>query len=320
MICFFASEVGAAIGMNKHKSPAEVLETMWKRHAGGTSYHEAQQRLQRSTVCGSIEDRVAAVILSDPALQQIQQQCETDFQTQALSTVLSKVKKRIDQTVEQPDWTVTPDQIIKCLRQQFTRAYGQREEKHSLDHIASESQAPVTESNQQFYKKVLGTSTAGTRYAVGGRIDGLVNNHLIEVKNRRSQIPDVIPTYDLVQLHCYMYLLDKPQATLIEHVKQKNQIVKSRETIVSWDPVFWQQIVQRMSLFTDVFHHLLQNPHAQERLLSAQNEDDKQQEYFLLASAPVQIISTGQTQPHVLSSPSTVLLSRSTADTRNSSS
>ena len=72
---------------------------------------------------------------------------------------------------------------------------------------------------------------------IGGRIDGLTeDNQLIEMKNRQFRIFPQVPIYEKVQLHVYMYLLDKDDCQLIQNCSRTSEM---KVDDISFDAEFW---------------------------------------------------------------------------------
>jgi len=58
-IILYASQVAACIGYNKHKTPAEAMESMWERMYPD-SYRQAMQRTGLITEAQKLESMVSA--------------------------------------------------------------------------------------------------------------------------------------------------------------------------------------------------------------------------------------------------------------------
>jgi len=296
-IMVFASEAAAAVGMNRFQAPAVVLEKVWRRYEFGRPYQAAlartalEQQVEVQTL-GSVEDRLDTLIQQSPELKRQVQTLTDAVKQKACSTVERSVNAKLKTHVTQFD-PPTRKALVKHVRQRVRQAYGTYRETASIQTIEQQTSAKVQHNNAKFYKTqvgVVGTPPCLT-VKVGGRIDGLVNGVLREIKNRRGKFPDVLPLYDVVQVHCYMKLLqadarcsDLPTlATVSEHRKSRGQ-TWSRDTTVAWDETLWQTVVEGLKRFARVFLLLLQDPQAQADMLLASSDQAKQMIYHKLVA------------------------------------
>ena len=108
-------------------------------------------------------------------------------------------------------------------------AFGREQEEHILtSHVLGR----VTDNNNAFYHKVLGslhlTDTPPDSssspppkpwsWGLGGRIDGFRDGKLVEIKHRKSRLFDPLPVYDVIQVQCYLQVLDLAEALLIQRL------------------------------------------------------------------------------------------------------
>ena len=84
----------------------------------------------------------------------------------------------------------------------------------------------------------------GIKFKLFGRLDGIVEDKVLESKNRRSRFLGV-PEYERIQLHAYMFLTDTTSSVLIENL---NGVQREHE--VMFDHEFWNEIME--SLFVAV--------------------------------------------------------------------
>jgi len=97
----------------------------------------------------------------------------------------------------------------------------------------------VTNNNSQLYKKQLGVLPFP--WGIGGKIDGFRDGELIEIKNRKSHLYDPLPQYDVIQVQCYMQILDVNRATLIQCLATDQDAYQTRETVIHRDEDYWNK-------------------------------------------------------------------------------
>lgn len=88
-------------------------------------------------------------------------------------------------------------------------------------------------SHNVFYKReLLRFSHKDTLYRVlvGGRVDGLLGDTIVETKHRRNRLFNCIYKYEKVQIEIYLFLLDKKKCLHIENFNgESNQIYYDRD-------------------------------------------------------------------------------------------
>jgi len=211
-VCLFASEVAAMIGKNPYRHPVEILMTLWKKHDRGKSFEQAQarvakrDRVQVDTI-NDTESVIAAAVEQNAKLKTILQTYERQVKEKALPTVLKDAEKEIKtlltqqrlECVENPalkqtavgtllgvndrsSVQVTEAEVTRHIQSTLSKTYGHQREKQTL-----ESHPEIKQNNDKFYCKYLGRvvdSGLDCRYQLGGKVDGLRQNRLVEIKNR----------------------------------------------------------------------------------------------------------------------------------------
>jgi hypothetical protein len=161
----------------------------------------------------------------------------------------------------------------KDVSSQLKTRYGDAEETKN---IKTQEFGLILDNNHQFYKDVLGvvgTDEESIRWGVGGRIDGFRNNVLIEIKNRVRQIFDKLPDYDVVQLQCYMHILNQPKAVMIQRLTQEwgegKVHTEVKETVVRRDHGFWDnEILPNLTIFVKALKLFHDDEALQDRVLA----------------------------------------------------
>lgn len=100
--------------------------------------------------------------------------------------------------------------------------------------------------SRMYSKTVTGEELKGRiTWCIDGRIDGLKDDIIMEIKHRRKKIMKRVPLYELLQLHAYMFLLGKQQAVLIQCTQHRG-LVYSEQVVVKFVPHFWEIVVQQV--------------------------------------------------------------------------
>lgn len=129
------------------------------------------------------------------------------------------------------------EDIDKHVTSKLQQTYGKVHEKSATNMYEKTSLDKVTDTNLKFYHRYVGDAKE-YKVSVGGRIDGLVNGQVVEVKNRIKAFKSPLPKYDIAQLQTYLYILDGREGKLIEHLRTSKDL-EMNTTIVPRDDQMW---------------------------------------------------------------------------------
>lgn len=137
-------------------------------------------------------------------------------------------------------------QAIKQVGSEINCAFGTVREDTVRDTFASTTQVKVAKDNQ-FRKRVVGSTSNGTKYGVGGRLDGLdEHGRVIEIKNRTQRFLG-LTTYEKPQLYAYMFILQTDKAVFIENLNGASRVLH-----VEWDQAYWNELTQKLDAVADL--------------------------------------------------------------------
>lgn len=271
-VVLFASEVAAAVGKNKYRHPVMVVESAWKRR--GDSYQTTVGKLKKSgkTRVGTLADRIEDTRRQEPkvaaAVCFAADASEKCTDAHSLATAMKQLKIAVDSakgSVDAEHHTEIKQQLESDLR----CAYGMHTEPKALAQTAQENSVTINQCNDKVYRVALKTKP---RVILVGRIDGMADNKLVEVKSRRYKFMDPPPSYDVIQMHCYMLLVNQAECTLIEQCKGKR-----KETVVPWDDTLWSEVTRTLQQFAVCFLAFMNDSGAQEELAGLPSEKAKRE-------------------------------------------
>lgn len=259
-VILYASQIAACIGCNRHKKPAEAMESMWER-MDPESYRDALRR----TGCTTEADRVQHMLESNEFIKNVIDQStlacthsqdvaiKYDAASRAISNMDLPVddKKMIDSTVK---------------RNLYTN-YGTASEHHALIKVR-EMLSINAKTDDTFYKTHV-ADVNGIALWVGGKIDAITEDRslVIEIKNRIRRLFYKVPFYEIIQLQTYLHLLDVSRGAVVECLTTPGDslinIVPVRRDKSLWNDM----IVPKMKAFTDVFVDLVTNTAFQDAFL-----------------------------------------------------
>ena len=250
-VILYASQIAACIGCNRHKKPAEAMETMWERMAP-TSYLAALRRTGSTTELLRVQD----LIEKDESVRHVVDAstlaCANSQDVAIKYDAAARVIARMDLL---PDDKRVIDATVK--RNLYTN-YGTASEHHALVKVR-ETLGINARLDDTFYRVQIG-EVDGTQLWVGGKIDAITDDKLvIEIKNRIRRLFYKVPFYEIVQLQSYLFLLDVPRGAIVECLTTLNDsqinIVPVRRDRELWD----ETVVPKMKAFVKVLLHLLED-------------------------------------------------------------
>ena len=115
------------------------------------------------------------------------------------------------------------------------KARGAAREPEALRLFEQHSGATVRDRNDRFYMANLGSPQEPCW--LGGRVDGVCGDRVVEVKCRRNRFFNFLPEYEKVQIHAYMHLTGKPECELVQ--KFDGQV---RSDLHAFDTDFWASV------------------------------------------------------------------------------
>lgn len=208
---FHPSEVAAVLGLNPYKSKQDVLlrimskmpEFKGKIDAPPTD-KELVERAPADLKIGLQEAIVSATAAS------------SDYE---IRKIVDAYKKTIDGRAD--------EKTISALTSEIQKQRGIR-----LEHRAEDNFGRV--ENRSEYVRF-----ACPEYEITGYIDGIRDGKIVETKNRKRFWKDP-PSYDFIQLRCYMRMKGGLDGILLENFPEN----EPRVTEVPWNDTEWEKIHQ----------------------------------------------------------------------------
>lgn len=296
-LCVYASEVAAAVGKNPYQPPFSILMNVFKRYHQGSEFEQARRRLaethgiaaeqidtrdalierglsQSAELSEQVEALKAKVLAKKQSLTSVLQEAQTvvkDGVKQAKKKTREECKQDTVlgvvlglQAADKPTQSISESDVIEHVSSQLKCLHGQTAEKTSVARLG------VRENNCKFRLRELHKSATLSLH-VGGRIDGLRDDRLVEIKNRKARFMTPLPSYDVIQVHCYMFLMDQEECDVIEHLPSGQEKI----TTVQWNQKLWEQTHKALVSFGRVFAALLARPEWQMRALQSATPYDQ---------------------------------------------
>ena len=286
MIYLNASDVAAAIGMNRYKTPCEVVETYLKRSSVPKVVMEADE------YSATAEDSVEIVnkLGNKEQIQEVKELTDQIIEVQDLCKQLPlPVNKEEEEKIEELNKTIADKKIeLGTLNKQVIETALQAAVVESDPKRSLYEQKKVVDALPATFASGLGESKVNTfvntergkqgeaailnryevenntkvternskmyyirvgEFIIGGRIDGFdrPNRLLVEVKKRRNKFLGM-PKYEKVQCEIYMRMLGLSECV---HVEEYNEIQK--ETAYCRNEKIWREIDDGLDNFYELY-------------------------------------------------------------------
>jgi hypothetical protein len=248
------SDIAGLINKNKYKTQLEVFERIAIDNnlidKIDDSYEQEIIEYARPEIQRVLESNTIADL--DDTIQTyehiVKQRVLNDIQNEVVIpniTIPDKIREIVKTNLSAPEIKlfIDNDKTVNKICKQINTIRGTQLEEQSTDKYSTKIEKPITNRNTRCY--VYSTD----RYNLCGRIDGQINNDtIIETKTRR-RIWKSPPEYDIIQLRCYMKLLNKPLGILNEQFPDNT----SRSTRINWDQRIWESIDKEIVNALDKF-------------------------------------------------------------------
>jgi hypothetical protein len=86
----------------------------------------------------------------------------------------------------------------------------------------------------------------------------------VEIKCRTSALYEQAPIHDKIQIHAYLFLTGLDEAVLMQCIQPEEGVFFAKETLVPFEPLFWQDIERRLVRCLALVQQLHQQPLARD--------------------------------------------------------
>lgn len=169
-----------------------------------------------------------------------------------------ELKKHLEDNTELSKETI--ELISKEVKNMINTEYGIEKESNAIETFEKIENVKLNTS-QEFFKCNLCTVN-DTEFFLGGKLDGIHKDYIVEIKNRTRQFFYKIRDYEMIQIQLYMYILNYKNAKLVEKLNQKIKIHN-----IERDDILIQEILEKLNIFCNLFTEFL-------------NNDKKKREYY----------------------------------------
>lgn len=144
----------------------------------------------------------------------------------------NKIETQIKNVMKNKDVT----NVQKYIDGHINKTRGIINENKIIDKYEKKNQTKIKFNNSKLYKMKLFTFDIYEIY-ICGKIDGIIDDELIEIKNRRNRLFEFIPIYEQIQIEIYFRLANLNKGKLIQNYNDTTS-----EFIITSNDTLWESI------------------------------------------------------------------------------
>lgn len=243
----YASEIASICGLHKYCKPHEAFIKVWDR-----VYQEdicLQENESHELSKAEVEKDI---LTNDETIKFIDDASKADnisdinFKLENLDEIINPIILKLGEEQR--------SNVSEIIKSKIRCEFGNKQEESALTNYESTKQVKVNNRNDTFYKKPI-YSCSEFKISLGGRVDGIKEDTVVEVKNRIRKFFDPLPLYDVTQLQIYLFLTDLKKGELVEQLKFEECEMKS--TPIEYDESFIKDILfPKIIKFCTAMHEL----------------------------------------------------------------
>ena len=147
-----------------------------------------------------------------------------------------KIQDNIESNIKKVMKNKDIKDIKKYVEGHINKNRGIKNEKEIINKYMKKNNTNITNNNSKLYKMKLFSLNEHNIY-VCGKIDGIENDELIEIKNRRNRLFEFIPIYEQIQIEIYFRLTNLKTGKLIQNYNDTTSefVIQNNDTL--WDNI-----------------------------------------------------------------------------------
>ncbi len=245
------SQIAIITGDNPYKTKKEYLIDFWKKF-NLEDYNKCKDEVD------FIEENDNIIIENISKKNKIDIQCEMKkcIETKNIDE-LNLLKKEISEKTKDLS-NEDKKEITKSLNNITNTSFGTRNETDITKLYENMNKSIIIKDDKYKVKYIIKNELFSIR--IGGKIDGidLMNNCVIEIKNRVNKLFYTLKDYEKVQIMCYIYIFNTKKGHLVEAIKKKdNTNINIIE--VNFDKEYMEYIIEKLYKFGLYFYNFMQN-------------------------------------------------------------
>ena len=160
---------------------------------------------------------------------------EKSVKTQSTSES-KKLQNNIEDNLKKVMKNKNIDKVNEYLTGHINKNRGIVNENKIIEKYEKKNNTTISDNNSKLYKMKLFDISSHSIY-ICGKIDGIENNSLIEIKNRRNRLFEFIPLYEKIQTEIYFRLTNLTQGKLIQNYNDTQSIFDIHSDDELWNTI-----------------------------------------------------------------------------------
>ena len=161
------------------------------------------------------------------------------------------LQKKIDENIDDILKNKDNFELKKYLNGHINKKRGIKNEDKIIKDYSKKYNKKITDNNSKLYKTHL-FDIDKYKIFICGKIDGIENNELIEVKNRKNRLFTFIPEYEQIQIQIYFKLTGLSTGKLIQNHNEEQSILP-----INQDNNIWNTIIEELNIVSQKIIQLL---------------------------------------------------------------
>lgn len=232
-----ASEIASLINKNKYNSQEDTIYDILcrvKKQKNETDNNKLkiieknellellqmfyQSKLIDNSVCAQYKKDIQNSKTAD--VTDISKSILNKVSETSVKTTCTNESKKLQKNIESDIKKVMKDKNVSTVNEYLTghinKTRGIVNENKIIEKYEKKNNTTVNENNSKLYKMKL-FDIEGHSIYICGKIDGIEDNKLIEIKNRRNRLFTFVPLYEKIQTEIYFRLTNLTQGKLIQN-------------------------------------------------------------------------------------------------------
>lgn len=152
-----------------------------------------------------------------------------------------KMQTNIEKNIKKVMKNKNVEKVNEYLNGHINKKRGIVNEDKIIKKYEKKNDTLIKDNNSKLYKMKLFDINEHTIY-ICGKIDGIENNELIEVKNRRNRLFEFIPLYEQIQTEVYFRLTDLKKGKLIQNYNDTQSVIEINSSDTLWDTIITELV------------------------------------------------------------------------------
>ena len=187
---------------------------------------ETYKKLEAEVKEGKNIKKVSKTLFEKISKESINSKCTDESKVKQ-----KKIEEKIDKIVKKDT-----KEVKHYVNGFINKQRGIKNEGKIIEKYEGKHKTKISNNNDCLYKLKL-FNLGDYSINICGKIDGIENNELIEVKNRRNRLFTFIPEYEQIQTEIYFRLTNLCKGKLIQNYNETQSIMEIKLNNELWDMI-----------------------------------------------------------------------------------